>query len=162
MRTRFFIFPAALLSLAVVLAVPACRLLTNNNTDMALTQGQGQSGHDTTGTGGGPPPPPTGLSIGVSGDSSATAGNPSFLELFVGNNDRAAVRLNYKFLGPEGWPGIPASGSLTVQGQSSDVAFVRFTVPAGTAPGAYIFHYVIEQANGTTIRSGDFSYSVIG
>ena len=64
---------------------------TVTNTHALLTRGAGNVSHDSTG--GNPPPPPvTGLSIGVSGDSLATAGNESFLELFVANHDAADVR----------------------------------------------------------------------
>ena len=161
MRTRSIIIPAALLLLTIVLTVPACRSVTEPKSGVSLGLHQSEGGNpDSTGTNPPPPPPSTGLSLGVSADSSAVAGNASFLELFVGNSNGAAVQVNYSFLGPDGWNGVPASGSLTIQAQSSAVADIRFTVPVGTPAGVYVFHYEVDEADGTHVQSGDFSFTV--
>jgi hypothetical protein len=159
MRTRFVITLTALLSLAAVLALSGCLMLTNPNTNVALANLGGSGGGDSTGTGG-PPPPPSGLSIGVSGDSTAIAGSQAFLLLFVGNNDATADSVVYHFTGPQGWPGFPAAGALAVPGNGSNTATLPVAVPVGTAGGVYLFHFQVQKPSGAVLQSGDFGLTV--
>jgi hypothetical protein len=90
----------------------------------------------------------------------ATAGRLGFLHLFAENHDAAVDTVNYRFTGPQGWPGFPATGSLTVPGKTSATADIPVAVPAATAPGSYLFHFDIGKPNGTALQSGDFSLYV--
>ncbi len=159
MRTRSVFTLTALLSLAVVLTVSSCRLMTGP-ADGALSLGH-LGGGDSTGTGGPPPPPPSGLSFGVSDDSMATAGRLGKLQLFAANHDTLDATVNYTFTGPQGWSGFPATGSLTVPGRGSATADIPVAVPAGTAPGFYLFHYRIEKPSGAELLSGNFSMPAV-
>ena len=161
MRTRSVTSFIALLSLTAVLALSACKLMTGASTGVELAPGGSQGGVDTTGNGAPPPPPPpSGLSFGVSDDSMATAGRTGNLQLFAGNHDAAPDTVKYKVLGPEGWTGLPATGSLVVPGNASATANVPVAVPAGTASGLYPLQYFFDRTDGTTLQSGTFSLFV--